>query len=100
MTITSTHVVQLEDLLELCKRWDESPDEFARIVDSCLGVFGMSQREMANEFEVAESTVSRWANGVARPHPRLSKLIVGFIQKRARRIARDTREAAPVAASS
>ena len=74
------------DLFLLCKEPNASAsDKFLAIVDGYLRVFGMSQRELAEEFEVSESTVSRWANGVARPHPGLRKLVVASILKRARR---------------
>ncbi|OGN01373.1 MAG: hypothetical protein A3B91_03725 [Candidatus Yanofskybacteria bacterium RIFCSPHIGHO2_02_FULL_41_29] len=38
--------------------------------------------ELASEFEVAKSTVRRWANGTARPHPRLALMIIGYVKNR------------------
>lgn len=73
----------------LCGNWDKSPEGFATIVNACLGLFGMSQRELADEFEVAESTLSRWANGVTSPHPGVRKLVVTSIGKRAQRASRN-----------
>ena len=37
--------------------------------------------KVSNEFEVAESTVYRWANGIARPHPKIQRLIILFSKK-------------------
>ena len=78
------------DLKSACSTWDESSESFARIVAAALASLGVYQRDLANEFQVAESTVSRWAHGVARPHPRLQKLILMTIQRRARRSTRAT----------
>lgn len=80
--------MNMKELLRLCQSWDETPEQFAQIVSAFLTVSGTSQREMADEFEVAESTVSRWASGIARPHPRVRKLVVGDIRKRAQRATR------------
>lgn len=73
-----------------CRGWrtlqgDEASLGFQDIVASALGVLGLYQRELAAEFQVAESTVSRWASGAARPHPRLQALIVAAIGKRVAR---------------
>jgi DNA-binding transcriptional regulator YiaG len=73
---------QLIYLKQLCSEWNKSSEGFARIVAATIQTLGLYQRELASEFEVAESTVSRWANGVARPHPRAQKLIVATIEKR------------------
>ena len=35
--------------------------------------------ELALEFEVAKSTVWRWSEGVAKPHPRIQQKIVKFV---------------------
>ena len=74
--------MELRDLNQLCSEWDKSSKGFARIVASTIQTLGLYQHELASEFEVAESTVSRWANGVARPHPHAQKLIVAAIEKR------------------
>jgi len=76
------------DLKSMCSQWDRSSEEFRQIVAAAVATLGVYQRELADEFEVAESTVSRWAHGVARPHPRLQALIVASIRKRAARSAR------------
>ncbi|MBI2099323.1 hypothetical protein HYT45_02830 [Candidatus Uhrbacteria bacterium] len=39
------------------------------------------QNKIANAFEVANSTVERWATGVSRPSPRLEKLIIRFVKQ-------------------
>jgi hypothetical protein len=36
-------------------------------------------RAVAAEFEVAESTVSRWARGVSRPHPSIQKQVLVWL---------------------
>lgn len=39
-------------------------------------------RLLCEKFEVNESIVLRWINGVARPHPRVQKLIINYIKER------------------
>lgn len=80
--------MDLMSLQQLCSKWDRSSEGFARIVAASVQTLGLYQHELASEFEVAESTVSRWANGVARPHPLAQKLIVAAIEKRTRNALR------------
>ncbi len=42
---------------------------FADIVRNGMAVLGVSDRELADEFEAAVSTINRWKRGVASPHP-------------------------------
>ena len=37
------------------------------------------QGQIAEKFEVALSTVRRWSEGVARPHPRIHALVLNFL---------------------
>lgn len=67
------------ELLESCAAWDGSEEEFANIVSAAVDRVGTTQRELAEEFEVGESTVSRWAHAVARPHPRMQRLVVAYV---------------------
>lgn len=39
------------------------------------------QRDLAGEFEVAESTVWRWSEGSARPHPKIQTQVVQYIEE-------------------
>lgn len=73
------------ELREYCKEWNGSREGFSQIVSMAVRSLGLYQRELANEFQVADSTVSRWASGIARPHPRLQKMIVAYILRRAQR---------------
>lgn len=84
------------DLRKHCSNWDGSSDGFAAIVANALDTLGVYQHDLAREFQVANSTVSRWANGVACPHPRVQKLIVASIRKRADRVNHGARPAHPV----
>jgi len=69
-----------------CTAWlsqkESSTETFAVLVDASFQVFGTFQRELAHEFEVAVSTVSRWAKGTARPHPLMQKQIVRALLRR------------------
>jgi hypothetical protein len=44
--------------------------------------------DLSNEFEVSQSTVRRWANGVAKPHLRFQKLVTNSIRRRQLQAAR------------
>ena len=85
-----------EEITKLCSEWNGSSEAFAQVVEAAVRTLGLYQRELANEFQVADSTVSRWANGIARPHPRLQKMILTSIEKRARKTAKAQRVYASV----
>lgn len=76
-------------LLDVCLQWQSSgtPESFAGIVAEAFETLGAYQRDLADDFEVAESTVSRWARGIARPHPLIQKQIVQWISRRAKKLA-------------
>jgi transcriptional regulator with XRE-family HTH domain len=70
-------------LKELCSQWDHSGEAFSKIVATTVKTLGLYQRELAAEFQVAESTVSRWSSGTARPHPQFQVMVVSAIKRRA-----------------
>jgi len=37
------------------------------------------KKKLAKQFEVAESTVERWAKGVVKPRPRIQLQVIQFI---------------------
>ena len=58
--------------------------ELQNVLDSYLADNPEAEREMADEFQVAVSTVKRWQNGTARPHPKLVQLIVDYVKSKIR----------------
>lgn len=68
--------------------WQGTPGAFAKIIADSLGILGMYQRELATEFEVSESTISRWASGISCPHPKIQALVLSSLKKRVARIAK------------
>jgi ribosome-binding protein aMBF1 (putative translation factor) len=68
-----------QELKELCEKWDHSNEGFALIV-SMIELVGISNRDLAIEIQVAPSTVVRWASGAVRPHPRVQKIIIKWIE--------------------
>jgi transcriptional regulator with XRE-family HTH domain len=76
--------MDLKELKRVCSEWNQSSEGFCGIVSATVSA-GLYQRELAAEFEVAESTVSRWSRGIARPHLRMQRLIVAAIEKRIQR---------------
>lgn len=73
----------ISDLKNLCSEWDRSSEAFSKIVATTVKTLGLYQRELAAEFQVAESTVSRWSSGAARPHPQFQVMVVTAIKRRA-----------------
>ena len=54
--------------------------DFKEFIASSLKKNPKLESAIADEFEVAKSTMGRWANGVSKPSPRLEKLIVKFVK--------------------
>lgn len=61
----------------------DNSELFRLIVCVAIKVLKIQQKEIAEEFQVAESTVSRWIHGTAKPLPGFVKLMIEYIQKRA-----------------
>jgi len=59
-----------EELYNLCENWDGSIEQFSIIVSTAIK-HEPHITSLADELQVAKSTVVRWASGVARPHPRI-----------------------------
>ncbi len=78
-------MVTIEQYRHLCAEWNGDAVEFSWLVQHG-DIAGVSQRAIAAEFEFAPSTVSRWAAGEALPHRRVQKLVVGALEKKARRL--------------
>lgn len=54
--------------------------EFKEFIASSLKNHPELKSAIADEFEIANSTVERWATGVSKPSPRLEKLIIKFVK--------------------
>ena len=78
-------MVTVEQYRQLCAEWRGDAAEFSWLIQHG-DIAGVSQRAIAAEFEFASSTVSRWAAGEALPHRRVQKLVVGALEKKARRL--------------
>lgn len=71
-------------LIVFCNAFELGDDKtFAKIIEAHLTLSKISKRTMADEFEASVSTITRWANGVARPRPRLQQEIVSWIFQKA-----------------
>ncbi|MDE2366336.1 MAG: hypothetical protein KGM95_05320 [Betaproteobacteria bacterium] len=78
-------MVTIEQYRQYCAEWTGDPAEFSWLVQHG-DIAGVSQRAIADEFEFAPSTVSRWAAGEAFPHKRIQKLVITGLEKKARRL--------------
>jgi hypothetical protein len=92
-------VVTIEQYRRMCTEWSGDPVEFSWLVQHG-DIAGVSQRALADEFEFAPSTVSRWAAGEALPHKRIQKLVIAGLEKRARRLEYAAANAVPLARKS
>lgn len=68
----------MTNLKELCENWDGSTEGFGKIIEAYLHL-NLSSKILAAEFEVAPSTINRWASLVTAPLPRMQKLIVDYL---------------------
>ena len=71
---------ELTKLAKQCDEWAGDADAFGTIVHDGLKHLGRKQREFADAFEVAISTVSRWADGSVLPHPVMQRFVVAWIK--------------------
>ncbi len=76
----------MKSLIRRCLEWDGNAEDFAIIVKEYLVLNGNDPRPLAEEFECAVTTISRWADGFARPRPRVMRWVVRRIAKLARDI--------------
>ena len=54
--------------------------EFKNLLKAYLANNPKGTRELAGKFEVAVSTVNSWANGTARPNPRIAQQVVNHLK--------------------
>jgi hypothetical protein len=87
-------VVTIEQYRQYCAEWKGDPAEFSWLIQHG-DIAGATQRVIADEFEFAPSTVSRWAAGEALPHKRIQKLVVAGLEKKARRLESAAANARP-----
>ena len=87
-------MVTIEQYRRYCAEWKGDPLEFSWLVEHG-DIAGISKRAIADEFEFAPSTVSRWAAGEALPHKRIQKLVVAGLEKKARRLEMAAATAVP-----
>jgi len=80
-------MVTIEEYQAFCAHWAENGETFTWLVYNSAMV-GVSQADIAAEFEFAASSVSRWATGQAVPHKRIQRLIVDHLHKKASQLAR------------
>lgn len=62
----------------------EIHQELQNVLSSYLANNPEANRDLADEFEVAVSTVKRWANGTAQPHPILTRRIIDSVKNKSK----------------
>jgi len=73
---------RLAEFRYLIRCWDNGDERFEEIVECGASQLSDGRQDLAREFQVADSTVGRWISGVARPHPRLKRRIVGYLRQK------------------
>ena len=58
-----------------------SLEYFSGAIKIALNEYDLPVLEMATEFQVADSTIERWASGTAIPHPKIRQIILSYIAK-------------------
>lgn len=74
---------KIQDLITSCDNFSGDSEEFAAIVAAGLETLDVKQVTFATDFQVAISTISRWAAGKNMPHPAVRSFVVDRIAKRA-----------------
>lgn len=62
----------------------QQDDFFSALIEISTSTFEEFSRELADEFEVSQSTILRWADGVSKPLPRLKQMVVESILNKMR----------------
>jgi ribosome-binding protein aMBF1 (putative translation factor) len=76
-----TRIAQKRNITFSKRKKGEVAMEFKDFVAIALKKNPKLKNELAKQFEVAPSTVERWASGTARPHPLLQRFIRKFISR-------------------
>jgi ribosome-binding protein aMBF1 (putative translation factor) len=74
------------NLTTAIKNWEIDASSFAQVVSTGLFELSLTQRDLADKFEVAESTISRWSKGTVLPAKLVQKQVTSFFQKKLRLI--------------
>ena len=75
---------KIQSLISSCETFSGESNDFAAIVRLGLEVLDVTQETFATEFQVAISTISRWAAGKNMPHSAVRSFVVDRISQRAR----------------
>jgi Trp operon repressor len=71
----------LAGLMNMCQEWRPGDHvQFRAIIGSFLRLCGAAQRQLADQLQVSEASISRWANGLAKPHVRFQQLVVDHVR--------------------
>lgn len=72
-----------DELIELCRLWDNDVPQFTQLVADGLRLLDISEAEFAKELRTSSGVVRRWVNGFAHPTLFAQKNIITAIYKRA-----------------
>jgi hypothetical protein len=80
-------MVTINEYQNFCAHWKGEGPLFAWLLQHSA-IVGVSQAGIAQDFEFAASTVSRWAAGQAAPHKRVQKLVIDHLTKKGAQLLR------------
>ena len=72
-------LVELEEALGEADPRDDAA--FVKLLTSSLAALGKRQKDLAEEFTVTPSTVSRWVKGSNAPHPAMRPVVYGRLKE-------------------
>ncbi|MDP3640388.1 MAG: hypothetical protein Q8R53_04265 [Nanoarchaeota archaeon] len=78
----NTKIEQYFDKYHVTNPDPTSPEFFSGAVKIALNEYNFPVLEIANKFQVASSTVERWASGTAVPHPKIRQIILGYLAEK------------------
>lgn len=74
-------MISLDELIETCTDWDGCPWYWSEVVHMSISLIPNLVKNVAKEFEIAESTVLNWSKGYGNPHPLIKRQILNHISK-------------------
>lgn len=58
----------------------QEQSELQTLLKSYLKERPQGAKELAEEFEITESTITRWANGVSHPYPQVAEKVIAILK--------------------
>lgn len=77
---------ELRSFKDALRRPESLAEGFGSVVAQGMTLLGLTDAEVAREFDMSRPSVNRWRNGNAAPHPRLRKQVIAYLARKAERV--------------